>query len=481
MKRIFRRLGVWIHTHEPILFILPIVALLRVPSLFEPYWYGDESIYLTLGLGIRRGLELYRQIHDNKPPFLYLMAAIAGGNQFWFKLLAMGSVVATVGIFWKLATNWWVQRRLAIFSTVIFGLLICLPTLEGTIANAELFFLLPTIIAFYLLYTGKSRIDAFKAGLVLGLAALFKMPAILEIIIWPLFWLGVREKDWFWKSAYLGIGGALPLIASGLFYATRGTLNSYLIAAGLQNIPYLSSWQAVSGWVGTLRGRGIVLAIGITIFWLLRRHLDKRVFLVSLWWLVTLFAALLSGRPYPHYLLQLTGAFSLGYIFLVAHNYTSRVVVMLPLVLTILGVSIFKFSFYPVVSYYQNFALWATGFRNQSDYYGHFDTNVNRDYQVARLIMQNSLRSDRIFVWGDHPSIYALSKRLPVGKYTAAYHIRDFSAEEETVTLLNQTPPRYIVTFHNAHELPRLEMILKDNYLLEKEIGSAQVYRRIGV
>jgi len=40
--------------------------------------YADEDIYLTLGQGLKKGLVFYRDIHDNKPPLLYVMAAVAG-------------------------------------------------------------------------------------------------------------------------------------------------------------------------------------------------------------------------------------------------------------------------------------------------------------------------------------------------------------------------------------------------------------------
>ena len=66
-------------------FLFLIFLFLRLPSLFEPYWYGDEGIYLTLGQGVRKGLVLYQQIHDNKPPTLYYLAAL-GQTVFGFRL-----------------------------------------------------------------------------------------------------------------------------------------------------------------------------------------------------------------------------------------------------------------------------------------------------------------------------------------------------------------------------------------------------------
>ena len=43
-------------THIPVwlAIVLGIVVLLRIPTFFEPFSYGDEMIYLTLGEGVRR-------------------------------------------------------------------------------------------------------------------------------------------------------------------------------------------------------------------------------------------------------------------------------------------------------------------------------------------------------------------------------------------------------------------------------------------
>ena len=81
MKKILVK---WVQMHEWLVVVLCASVLLRIPSWFEPYWYGDEGIYLTIGQALRKGVILYSQIHDNKPPLLYMMAAVAGGNLFLF-------------------------------------------------------------------------------------------------------------------------------------------------------------------------------------------------------------------------------------------------------------------------------------------------------------------------------------------------------------------------------------------------------------
>ena len=88
----------------PLILLILLAVILRIPSLFEPYWYGDEGIYLTLGHAARQGLVWYRDIHDNKPPLLYLVAALAG-TVFWFRLILLVWHAATIALFWELSTK----------------------------------------------------------------------------------------------------------------------------------------------------------------------------------------------------------------------------------------------------------------------------------------------------------------------------------------------------------------------------------------
>src|SRR5690554_2837113 len=122
------------------LFILLFAILvLRIPTLFEPYSYGDEMIYLALGEGIRDGLTLYRDIHDNKPPLLYFTAAVAG-NLFWFKAILAVWHLITIYLFWKLITILFPdEQKKQLIAVTFFSVFTTLPLLEGNIANAELF------------------------------------------------------------------------------------------------------------------------------------------------------------------------------------------------------------------------------------------------------------------------------------------------------------------------------------------------------
>ena len=109
--------------------VLLVILLLRLPSLFEPFTYADEGIYLTLGQAVRKGLVLYRDIHDNKPPMLYLIAALAGSFPL-YRLIHFLWSFTTIFAFYKLAqlvfnkNNKWA----ILLPTTVFAILTSLQT-----------------------------------------------------------------------------------------------------------------------------------------------------------------------------------------------------------------------------------------------------------------------------------------------------------------------------------------------------------------
>jgi hypothetical protein len=142
--------------HEFLVFFLLFLTVMRIPSLLEPYWYGDEAIYLTTGQALVHGKALYGEIVDHKTPIIYWLAALAySQTAFKFLLLAF-SLVSTV-LFYGLATSLIRFKWQARFSVVLFGLLTTLPALEGNIVNGELL-LMPFILgAFWVLWRAYFR------------------------------------------------------------------------------------------------------------------------------------------------------------------------------------------------------------------------------------------------------------------------------------------------------------------------------------
>ena len=286
--------------------------LLRLPSLFEPYWYGDEGIYLALGQALRHGLLLFQQIHDNKPPTLYYLAALAQ-TVFGFRLLLFLVMIPTIYFFYRLAKNF-LSPSLAKYSTLLFLVLTSIPLLEGNIANAEVFMLLPTILAVYIFYkyssfSGLPAKALVSIGLLLGFAFTIKVPVAFEAVFLGL-WLLIFQKSKIKNLFIFSLSFLVPIFTYLVYFAIRGALQPFLFAALLQNFGYLSSWSTGSQQAavasGGLFGRGIILLIiwAFSFFLYHRQIISKNLFFLSAWFAAALFGALLSGRPYPHYLIQ---------------------------------------------------------------------------------------------------------------------------------------------------------------------------------
>lgn len=205
MLKVFKKIDNWLHELDIpnwLLIFLAVLLILRIPTLFEPYSYGDEMIYLTLGEGIKQGKVLYRDIHDNKPPLLYILAAISG-SVFWFRALLAFWNIVTVILFWKLIKALFPKnRKISDVATVIFGILTTIPLWEGHVANSEMFMIGTTIAGFLVLLTKKLNFkNLLFAGFLFSLSSLFKIPAAFEVPTIIIYWLITeeRKKGWFKK------------------------------------------------------------------------------------------------------------------------------------------------------------------------------------------------------------------------------------------------------------------------------------------
>lgn len=479
-------------SHALILLML-VVALLRIPNLFEPYWYGDEGVSLVLGQAMRRGLVLYRDIHDNKPPLLYLVAAIAG-TQFWFKFILLFWHLATIIMFYKLAELLFPKYPNApIVASTLMALLTMLP--EGNIANGEIFMILPVVVGMLLLWQEKRQY--FLSGVLFALGFLFKVPAALDFagafVFLTLFQSSSFSdlvKRIFRKDILLFVlGFVLPITLSIAYYATKGALFPYLYSALLQNIGYLGSWSAgKQGGAETLARSGFMvrsMLLGICIVLLLKAKkwltLSMPLQFSVVWFLFALYGALLSERPYPHYLIQPAVPAALALTFLVFEKQKkAQITVFAVGFVAVVSYSNVGFWQYPILSYYQNFLNWTLKRETTERYFSYFGNQVNRTYRVAKYIKLMTRPEDRLFVWGDEPMVYALSERLPVGRYTVAYHVADFNGYEETIAVLRNTRPPIILTFQGeTRPFPALLSELSSQYVLTKQIDDAFIYKRL--
>lgn len=479
-----------------LILVFILVVLLRLPSLFEPFTYGDEGIYLALGQAVRKGLVLYRDIHDNKPPMLYFLAGLAGDFST-YRLIASFWSLATVFVFYQLSKVLFKKNLLSVVTTTtLFAFLTNIHSFEGNVANAENFMLLPTITAFYLIakkgFDKKTQSSIWLlSGILLGLATLFKVPAAFDFLAFFVLLLFTLTKDnllSITRHAFLAIiGFALPILLTITYYALQGALYQYLAAAFFQNLPYLSSWAGGQSQIGgfplLLMLRAWVVALLVLLLFLLRKEVSFRVQLIFTWFAFSWFAALLSSRPYPHYLIQILPTISLcfGLLFVKGKGFLiERAAPATLLVVFMATFYTFQFWSYPSLPYYLNFYQFALRSKNQQEYFNDFDGRANTIYQVANYLQTHTLPNEKVFIWGNIPFIYPLAQRLPVGRYTVAYHIIDFNGYQETLAKLQELKPCYII-IDPQEKRPFSEFFLwlEQRYFLAKQIGDFQIFHRL--
>jgi hypothetical protein len=469
--------------------ILGIVILfLRLPSCFEPFTYGDEGIYLTLGQAIRKGLTLYKEIHDNKPPLLYLLAALAGNFSYYRAILFFWSLI-TIYFFYKLSILLFKNKNTQIISTFIFTILTSIRTFEGNIGNAENFMILPTLGGFYLLLKAKKWQNYFFAGVLFSLATLFKVPAAFDfaaaLFFTLILFLSKKNKNYSSFIIHCSLficGFLLPILATFVYYASKNALSFYLSAAFFQNLPYLSSWTPdkpkVVSFPLPLILRAFLLG-GILIFvFLSPKKLSLTAKLILIWFPFSLFAALLSSRPYPHYLLQAIPPLALGWGLVLEKNSKERIIPLVFSLLLTFSFFWFKFWHYPNFSYYVNFYQFAFGQKPKEEYFNYFSNQAKFLYQTSTYLKLHTTPEQKIFLWGNQPSVYALADRLPATRFIVAYHIIDFNGYEETIKTLKQNPPAYVI-ISNEEKRPFKELFffLQDYYFSTFKFGGFTIFK----
>src|SRR3989344_692322 len=143
-----------LQTHYLVLaLILFLTFLLRFPSLFEPFWYGDEGIFAAVATKLNQGGVLYQDAWDNKPPMIYLSYALIfkfwGVSMFSLRLMTIIVVLATATLVYEIGQAILGYKR-ALWATFIFGFLTSLRIVEGNLALTEIFMILPITLAIFL-------------------------------------------------------------------------------------------------------------------------------------------------------------------------------------------------------------------------------------------------------------------------------------------------------------------------------------------
>lgn len=458
------------------LVVVAVLSLLwRLPSLFDPPWVNDEGTYFAIAQAMAHGYRLYAGVWENKPPLLYLVYAavyhLFGPSLLAMRLLAAILTVGLVLLTYRLAILW-VDRCQAAAAAFLTGLLCGVPFLEGTTANAEIFlaFFAAAGMAFGL------RHHALPAGLCLGLAALFKVVAGFDALALALWLLAYRRREF---PAYLA-GAVLPLALTLLLAAHFHLLAAMLRDAFLYDLGYVGRGNGTP-WLLAVK----VLALLAITVWLWRRPFPY------LWLVYALAGALVSGRVFGHYFLEVVVPLVLSLALATrAHRRPLRRSLVGLAAAFVLGAAVSAAAgwvlaatghdsiFVRRLQYYANFVRYATGSESYAAYRSQVDRHVTRNIEVARQLTR--LPPGHLLVWGNVPWVYVLSGRLPATAYTSALRVPAVPGETATLraSLAAGVPEEVVVIEPPLPPLGSARRSLRRRYRAAARIGNALIYTR---
>lgn len=277
----------------------------------------------------------------------------------------------------------------------------------------------------------------------------------------------------------------LPLLMTFLYYYLKGHGESYLATVFTVNLGYVSSWKSESfttfnPFKSGLVVRGFVLGIYTLGLYIIRKRIDRRLVFTALWLGFSLFGALLSYRPYPHYLQEIVPALSLFIPTLFTTSsllgWTVWGVVIAIAVLTQNDVRFWGYASRPL---YENYLRLISMKIDKTEYRNSFD-NAKRNYAIAEFINARRGEHQKIFVWGSDPTIYNLTNTVPSGgKYIVSFHVRDLRKYDYVMDNLNKNTPQAIVILPGAGEFEELNALVATKYVELYSYDGAVVYWRL--
>ncbi len=473
--------------------ILFLIFLFRFPSLFEPFWYGDEGIFAAVANNLNHGGVLYQTAWDNKPPMIYLTYAAIfkffGVSMFALRMVTAVLVLAVAVVIFEIAKEVIGERR-ALIATFLFGLLSSLRLLEGNLALTEIFMLLPISLAmFWAIKRNFDLFSLFLAGLFLAIASLYKQVGALEAAALALF-LFLNSKNFLEfsrKGATLSLGFVFPYLAVVVYFAPKNLLGDYIFAAYTYYRIYLGESPQYAIIINVLKFLPVVAAL----LWGLNQKFKGKLgifHLILLWGAFSFLGSYFSGRTYGHYLVQAVPAVSI----LLAS-------ISVPFKLKINQVIFSFFYFVPLIfltkllftdflsggpinqlKYWQNFSQFAIGHETVDDYNNFFDRNVNSILGLADFLKQREAKGEIVYIWGDYPWLYAIADLKNPTRYVTSFHVFGVPDGRRQVTEdLIKNPPKYIIIPPtNIGRFFELENLLAQHYTHLGQIENSEVWQK---
>lgn len=460
-------------SHIILILCITIFIILRIPSLFEPHWYGDEGVYAGVAYAMEHGRTLYTEVWDNKPPGIYFLYMLGNPENRLLVIRLLNILAGALTIAGLLS----LMKRLqfnTIASTLSLGLatfLLGTPLFEGNIANGENFFLPFIVWGLYFGLSHKSR-DLFIAGCIFGLGFWIKFHPFFDLCALALYSAIISYKKSYTQAfrsvATLFLGFLLPIIALFGYLIYHDTLIIGLKTIFLGNVSYTRVFQLP--YLTQEVRIGLLITALTTACWLFsRRKISRNALFILCVFCIEYFAALLSGRRYTHYLLgvipglSLLVGFTLSKLWEYKHLARSAFLTSVISISLILGFYIFSLGDGYLldtdpISYYSKFFSYIRGEKS------YFLNPIEERIQKLNSRLRTKYVGAKIHLYTDNPWYYDQTQTVPPLSFIPAYHqalrengqqlyIQELEALQPTLIVVEKSSYRAVLftTYLDTH------------------------------
>lgn len=491
MKKILNKFS---RAHIILAIILFSIFIFRLPSLYEPFWYGDEGIFAAVASNLNQGGTLYRTAWDNKPPMIYVTYAAIfkyfGVSMFSLRIVTLVVVMATTcAIYGILEKSYGLKR--ALVASFLFGFLSSMRLIEGNLSLTEIFMIFPITLAMLLaIRRNFDYIGLVLAGFLFAIASLYKQVGAFEAAALGifLFFQSKNFMEFFKRGLVLGIGFSVPYVVTIFYFLQKGLFSEYIFAAYTYYRIYLGESPKYAQLVTLLKLIPVITAIVYGIFKKLGGKRIEISHLFLLWVSLSFLGSYFSGRTYGHYLVQATPAVAIlaAIISFKVKLRKEQIAFGILFFLPIIFLTKFLFSDFisggPInqLKYWGNFVSFAVGTKGLNSYNDYFDKNVNTIMGLNDFLIANNAQGSKVYIWGDMSWLYAVSNLKNPSRYVTSFHVFGVpNGKEEVAKQLTVDLPDFIIRpASSIGYFSELETLQARRYTLVSKVETAEIYAR---